>query len=229
VGDMKFQQKCLGKMDNVSKAQGRTILYVSHNMNTIRQLCTRCLVLNHGKLIFDGDVEEAIAIYMGELDVSKKVVDLSKKSRGNFVRDDTLHVNKIEILNSDSAIFDYEQDIELKIDYSAQKDISNFCIRFLIFKAGGEAVGMTISPPEINCVKGDNSTKLKFNLKGLVPGKYTMRLVAYSTNGMGATQCHDAIEDVIVFQVSEKNKSPMLPWNSKYWGSICFPDIEVLE
>ncbi|MCI5575190.1 MAG: ABC transporter ATP-binding protein, partial [Clostridiales bacterium] len=56
VGDMKFQQKCLGKMDDVSKNEGRTVLYVSHNMNTIRQLCTRCIVLDHGKVVFDGDV-----------------------------------------------------------------------------------------------------------------------------------------------------------------------------
>ena len=62
VGDMKFQQKCLGKMSEVSKNQGRTVLYVSHNMNTIRQLCDRCIVLNHGKLQFDGEVEEAIDI-----------------------------------------------------------------------------------------------------------------------------------------------------------------------
>ncbi len=45
VGDMKFQQKCLGKMGDAANSEGRTVLYVSHNMNTIRQLCTRCIVL----------------------------------------------------------------------------------------------------------------------------------------------------------------------------------------
>src|SRR5699024_1247732 len=45
VGDMKFQQKCLGKMSDVANQDGRTVLYVSHNMSTIRQLCTRCVVL----------------------------------------------------------------------------------------------------------------------------------------------------------------------------------------
>lgn len=60
VGDMKFQQKCLGKMGEVSESEGRTVLYVSHNMNTIRQLCTRCIVLDHGTVVFDGDVEKAI-------------------------------------------------------------------------------------------------------------------------------------------------------------------------
>ena len=63
VGDMKFQQKCLGRMGDAANSEGRTVLYVSHNMNTIRQLCTRCIVLDHGRVIFDGDVEQAIQIY----------------------------------------------------------------------------------------------------------------------------------------------------------------------
>ena len=58
VGDMKFQQKCLGKMSDVAGQEGRTVLYVSHNMSTIRQLCTRCVVLDKGRVIFDGDVEQ---------------------------------------------------------------------------------------------------------------------------------------------------------------------------
>lgn len=49
---MKFQQKCLGKMGDAANSEGRTVLYVSHNMNTIRQLCTRCIVLDHRKADF---------------------------------------------------------------------------------------------------------------------------------------------------------------------------------
>ena len=63
VGDMKFQQKCLKKMSEVAEKEGRTVLYVSHNMNTIRQLCDRCIVLDHGKVLYTGDVESAINIY----------------------------------------------------------------------------------------------------------------------------------------------------------------------
>ena len=48
VGDMNFQQKCLNRMGEAASGEGRTVLYVSHNMNTIRRLCTRCIVLDHG-------------------------------------------------------------------------------------------------------------------------------------------------------------------------------------
>ena len=72
VGDMKFQKKCLGKMGDEAQS-GKTVLYVSHNMATIRKLCTRCIVLNKGELIYDGDVEKAIELYMNEASGDLKV------------------------------------------------------------------------------------------------------------------------------------------------------------
>ncbi|HET6446801.1 MAG TPA: ABC transporter ATP-binding protein, partial [candidate division Zixibacteria bacterium] len=63
VGDTNFQKKCLGKMDNVSK-QGRTVIFVSHNMNSIQRLCPRCILLDHGRLlVFDG-TDEVIEQYL---------------------------------------------------------------------------------------------------------------------------------------------------------------------
>ena len=64
VGDMKFQKKCLSKMKDAATEDGKTVLYVSHNMNTIRQLCNRCIVLEKGQIVFEGDTESAIAVYM---------------------------------------------------------------------------------------------------------------------------------------------------------------------
>ncbi len=64
VGDMKFQQKCVQKMRRLAQDENRTVLYVSHNMNTIRELCSRCIVLDHGKKVFDGDVDPAVNLYL---------------------------------------------------------------------------------------------------------------------------------------------------------------------
>jgi lipopolysaccharide transport system ATP-binding protein len=63
VGDMEFQKKCLGKMEEVSKQQGRTILFVSHNMNQLKSLCTRSLLMEKGEIIFSGDTAAAIKKY----------------------------------------------------------------------------------------------------------------------------------------------------------------------
>ncbi len=64
VGDVAFQKKCLDKMREISSEQGRTILYVSHNMETIKNLCDRCIVLEKGKKVFDGEVDKAIECYL---------------------------------------------------------------------------------------------------------------------------------------------------------------------
>jgi lipopolysaccharide transport system ATP-binding protein len=62
VGDISFQKKCLGKMEDVS-TRGRTVLFVSHNLHAIRQLCKRCLVLDNGQVKIDGDVDRSIDFY----------------------------------------------------------------------------------------------------------------------------------------------------------------------
>lgn len=63
VGDVAFQKKCIEKMQEIAKEEGRTILYVSHNVETIKNLCTRCIVLEKGKKIYDGEVDGAIECY----------------------------------------------------------------------------------------------------------------------------------------------------------------------
>ncbi|MBI9084271.1 MAG: ABC transporter ATP-binding protein [Desulfobacterales bacterium] len=67
VGDAEFQKKCLGKMKDVSR-KGRTVLFVSHQMDAIANLTHRCLVLNHGDCIFDGATDESIERYIGTME-----------------------------------------------------------------------------------------------------------------------------------------------------------------
>lgn len=65
VGDAEFQKKCLGKMNDVSKGEGRTVLFVSHNMAAVKSLCTKGIVLEHGKVAFSGNAEESVSFYLG--------------------------------------------------------------------------------------------------------------------------------------------------------------------
>ena len=78
VGDAEFQKKAIGKMQDVSKGEGRTVLFVSHNMGSIRQLCNRGVVLDKGLVEYDGDVGEAIALYMRDKAHEGRVIDFAK-------------------------------------------------------------------------------------------------------------------------------------------------------
>jgi lipopolysaccharide transport system ATP-binding protein len=64
VGDAEFQKKAIGKMQDISKGEGRTVLFVSHNMAAVKSLCTRGIVLENGGIVFDGGVEESISKYL---------------------------------------------------------------------------------------------------------------------------------------------------------------------
>jgi ABC-type polysaccharide/polyol phosphate transport system ATPase subunit len=63
VGDAEFQRKCLGRMDQLRSQQGRTVLLVSHNLEMVESLCTRCILLNEGRIVFDGNTRQALDLY----------------------------------------------------------------------------------------------------------------------------------------------------------------------
>lgn len=65
VGDAEFQKKAIGKMHDVSSGQGRTVLFVSHNMKAVNSLCSRCLIVENGNIAYDGDVAQAVDRYLG--------------------------------------------------------------------------------------------------------------------------------------------------------------------
>jgi lipopolysaccharide transport system ATP-binding protein len=87
VGDAEFQRKCLGKMGDVSKEDGRTILFVSHNMAAIKNLCNRGLVLKNGTKNFEGNIDECIDSYLNHDTLSDRAiikdVSLAERDRGN--------------------------------------------------------------------------------------------------------------------------------------------------
>ena len=87
VGDAEFQKKCLGKMDEVTKKSGRTILFVSHNMSAIQNLCKRCILLEDGKIKMIGETKDVINSYLNKNKVSKNLLeqkwDNIKKAPGN--------------------------------------------------------------------------------------------------------------------------------------------------
>jgi lipopolysaccharide transport system ATP-binding protein len=91
VGDAEFQKKCLGKMEDVSKNEGRTIIFVSHNMSAVKILCNRGILLKNGRLITDSTVEEATANYLG-----------------NTIEQTIEYLNNVKIYKRDLKISDFK-------------------------------------------------------------------------------------------------------------------------
>jgi len=81
VGDAEFQKKAIGKMQNISKGEGRTVLFVSHNMAAVKSLCTRAIVLENGTTVFEGDTEEAVDFYLSKGKVLNAIALSSRTDR----------------------------------------------------------------------------------------------------------------------------------------------------
>lgn len=127
VGDAEFQKKAIGKMQDISKGQGRTVLFVSHNMAAVKSLCTRGIVMENGKVKFDGGVENAINEYISidqlNRDTYPKKFDENSPVFGNsFVRLKTVEI--ISTLNE--AFYTIKEELLIKINFSVFIDIDNF-------------------------------------------------------------------------------------------------------
>ncbi|HSX37815.1 MAG TPA: ABC transporter ATP-binding protein [Chlamydiales bacterium] len=134
VGDASFQKKCLGKMENVAH-QGRTVFYVSHHLETISSLCTRCLFLKKGHLIKDGQPREVIDEYYKSLRQKKFFGDLQRTGRGNFKFTDfwieDSKGDKIDVLQSGN---DYK--FVYTYEITSQEDLKNIDFEIQIATAG---------------------------------------------------------------------------------------------
>lgn len=226
VGDMKFQQKCLGKMGDASQNDGRTVLYVSHNMNTIRQLCTRCIVLDHGRLIFDGDTETAIGIYS---DCQKKMEyhydftqiprPIQKSLRLEFL---SMDVN----CNSDTPIRTGDM-VEVQLKCRANGDFDNMKLRFEIIAADNTVAGAMFLSDTLSAKAGEEmQLHLGINTEHLVPGNYRFDLLAFETNDFGMQDWVDKVEGAPILEI-EKRTEKDLEWLPQWWGHTHFSDVEL--
>jgi lipopolysaccharide transport system ATP-binding protein len=103
VGDAEFQKKCLGRMKDVSVKDGRTVLFVSHNMAAVKNLCTKGIVLEHGKVVFGGDAESAVNYYLTN---ASQVKDTSIADRTDRLGSGVIKVIGVDLINQKGEIVD---------------------------------------------------------------------------------------------------------------------------
>lgn len=143
VGDAEFQKKCLGKMKAVS-GQGRTVLFVSHNMTAVKQLCTSCIFLRNGKLEETGTPNNIIDKYLFE-GMERKGERILPKSSVKI--NDLVEMTKLRILNAENQVsteFDVTEDIFLQMEYVVMVEKLCCSVHFYIKNNSGETVFVTM-------------------------------------------------------------------------------------
>lgn len=225
VGDMKFQQKCLDKMRSLAEEEERTILYVSHNMNTIAQLCNRCIVLKQGKIIFDGNVEDGIKKYLNsdvDTDVLKVYHDFD---RPRWITTRKVRVLRAEFFDKTTNILCDDEKAVLKIMLQKYEKIENISVRWEIRTYDNIPVGSSRCE---NIFWKDEKTlclKLEYDLSELVEGSYTSCMTVYQKDDSGNFIELDWVPGLNFEKRLIKDKD--IIWNAKQWGYIELPKAEM--
>lgn len=180
VGDAEFQKKCLGKMEQVGK-EGRTVLFVSHNMESISLLCNKGMFLSHGTLLHDGDMQAALSAYRDDiLHASKKLDQLLHVGNGDF------RLTDIEIIGvKDGVIRPVEtgQEMQLLLSYcpgqtEGEKDFGKMTLDIGISDMLSRS-SIWVSTAAYPEKKVGLRTRFIFPKLPLIPGNYILRVCAH--------------------------------------------------
>ncbi len=225
VGDMAFQKKCLDKMREAANREGRTVLYVSHNMNTIRQLCDRCIVLDKGKIVFDGDVEEAIEVYLGIEANDDTYIDYSDIPRLKWLHFHKIRTLKAAFVGKDSIVFSKHEPMYIQIKWLNEQDVSNLCLRIEILHLDRRPIATAMLYDFYSGKKDEEISRIfTVDISSFAPGKYTMNYTFFEKNQFGSNLNVDCVHG-LYFDIEDDD----IVWDEKSWGSIQLPDLLVEE
>lgn len=134
VGDAEFQKKAIGKMQDISKGEGRTVLFVSHNMAAVKSLCSRGIVLEHGKVVFDGKIDDCIQQYLE--DGNTIAHRIWKKGDNKMSKSNFIELLEVRVLNKDGVIsinHNIYNDVKVEFIYEIKKEGEFFTHGFNLF------------------------------------------------------------------------------------------------
>ena len=219
VGDEAFQKKCIRKMRAVAADENRTVLYVSHNMETVRALCDRCIVLSEGRIVYQGDTEDAIRQYRSYL--------MSENRQGRNVdeiirRDKNLSglckVVELEVRNN--TLSDSEP-LRFMLKLRAERHVSSVAVRLLVSNSLGQLIGMS-SSEFYELPEGETSRYFELPTECLGAGEYVCDIVVFSFERNIQTR-HDFLSKILSFRVNRNQLYFGSKWLSTKWGNILLP------
>ncbi|MBR4727207.1 MAG: ABC transporter ATP-binding protein, partial [Clostridia bacterium] len=221
VGDMAFQKKCIEKMRGIEEERGKTILYVSHNMDTIKRLCERCIVLKQGRIIFDGPANEAIALYMG---INRAVsthyeYPESSHKRYNFRK---ALIESADFPDSFNGQLPENETLSFRVAVRGKLDLEEMYLRLEIVNSYGTVIGIMNSERGVPLRKNElTHIRVVMDSAHLAPGNYQVNLVAESYTVSGEWMKLDAVDSAFSLEIAyqtggaeEQHAHWFAVWNS---------------
>jgi lipopolysaccharide transport system ATP-binding protein len=215
VGDIEFQKKCLGKMEEVSAKDGRTILFVSHNIEAIRLLCKKGILLEKGSLILANNMEKVI----------DKYVTSNAKRIFNFESKNSEKEAYISGMYVENEVIEFGKNIYLKCNIFSKLKIDVYIVGISISNTLSVIVGASLINHKLPLEIGENIINIKVPANNLIPGEYSFSL-SYSF-----TETFEIPEAVIGYPFfnivsNEEYQYIFSKWNPG-WGGHLLMDIEL--
>lgn len=229
VGDARFQKKCVDKMQQLASEEGKTVLFVSHNMNTISSMCNRCVVLEKGKVQFVGDTSKAVELYYkhnyGDHAVSYNLEEKERRKNYEFY----FKMKSLKFLEKDMADFDAGEPMKGKLCWKCLKPAQDACLRITLHY-NGTPIGTYVSDTITEEIKINEMYETEFILKTdmLASGTYTASLGIYRHTEEGIHTPLDYLESAFAFQIS-KGKIENKVWRHRWWGSVIFDKADIVS
>jgi lipopolysaccharide transport system ATP-binding protein len=226
VGDAAFQKKCLGKMGDVAAKEGRTVLFVSHNMNAIKKLCFKSILLNSGSIEIAGNTDAVINHYLnGDGSDSKQFWTINDQYKKN--KNDILTPLKLSLIGQSGKIISQENfrdtNIYIEFEFVLHKAYHNLTIGISLFNQDGVLVFRSLQTdtdedqwPELK--HGQNKIQMKLPTEILNQGDYTIVLDGGLWNQCWLYNPYECDISINFTLAGGLSKSPY--WISERWGII---------
>ena len=223
VGDAEFQKKAIGKMQDVSKGEGRTVLFVSHNMSSIRALCKNGVLLGNGTIQSYGDVDTVVNKY-----IENNLSELRGYSKINNADHDSslsreLEYTSICLLN-DCFNVSNEEPLCFEMTVKRNKSNINRCQFGVVFRDESYSVigAMYSNPVTIPLEPGLLRIRMEVPAHQLAKGKYSLNFNIAHFDYNSRCNDIDIVKDVIRFEVNFLNKEHTIPFGVWNLGRIAY-------
>ena len=197
VGDAEFQKKAIGKMQDVSKGEGRTVLFVSHNMAAVRRLCRRGVILNNGELYFDGTTEEALDKYM-QMNIPSETTESIDAIHRNRQLNQQIHFTDIKFLSCNDTEIEPHcgQYLKIRVFYNVKE--RDDCVRLSLAIRNLYDTPLLTFPTDltqgvVSVEKGEGHADLVIEKLPLTAGIYKIALDA-NVRGMSVDHLDSAAQ-----------------------------------
>lgn len=225
VGDAEFQKKAIGKMQDVSRGEGRTVLFVSHNMSAVKNLCNRGIVLGNGRVVFDGNVSEAVCHYLSNADfqyISESIVGKQHRPWADIQLNE-LEITYAKLLNSTTNI---ATDEPIKVEFHVKRNVYKYtkCQYSISFEDEDEQIVSTYITEPLDIPQNKDSFVVIVSIPhhGLTKQKYWINATIGTKDFSQNPQNYDSVWHIISFQIayfSYIGSKEYVTW-SKQWGPI---------